>query len=235
MKSKNETYILFSPKAKQKFEEFLRGFAPKKGDNRMKGNILVVSGPSGSGKSTLMHEMIKRIDNTYFSISTTTREKRISEVEGKDYFFISKDEFKKGIEEGNFLEWARVHDNYYGTSLKPILKELSNGKMVIFDIDVQGHKIAKEKFGNIITSVFVTTPNLEILKERLIQRGTDSPESIERRLNNAISEMTRIKEYDFLLVNDYFDKTLESLVSIAYASKNRISSLNTEEFISSWI
>ena len=201
----------------------------------MKGNILVVSGPSGSGKSTLMHEMIKRIDNTYFSISTTTREKRIGEVEGKDYFFISKDEFKKGIEEGNFLEWARVHDNYYGTSLKPILKELSNGKMVIFDIDVQGHKIAKEKFGNIITSVFVTTPNLEILKERLVQRGTDSPESIERRLNNAISEMTRIKEYDFLLVNDYFDKTLESLVSIAYASKNRISSLNTEEFISSWI
>lgn len=201
----------------------------------MKGSILVISGPSGSGKSTLMHEMIKRIDNTYFSISTTTREKRAGEVEEKDYFFISKDEFKKGIEEGNFLEWARVHDNYYGTSLKPILKELNSGKMVIFDIDVQGHKIAKEKFGNIITSVFVTTPNQEILRDRLIQRGTDSSESIEKRLNNAISEMTRIKEYDFLLINDYFDKTLENLVAIAYASKNRISSLNTEEFISSWI
>lgn len=201
----------------------------------MKGSILVISGPSGSGKSTLMHEMIKRIDNTYFSISTTTREKRAGEVEEKDYFFISKDEFKKGIEEGNFLEWARVHDNYYGTSLKPILKELNSGKMVVFDIDVQGHKIAKEKFGNIITSVFVTTPNQEILRDRLIQRGTDSSESIEKRLNNAISEMTRIKEYDFLLINDYFDKTLENLVSIAYASKNRISSLNTEEFISSWI
>lgn len=201
----------------------------------MKGNILVLSGPSGSGKSTLMHEMMKRIDNTYFSISTTTRAKRVDEIEGKDYFFISKDEFKKGIEEGSFLEWARVHDNYYGTSLKPILKELNAGKIVIFDIDVQGHKIAKEKFGNIITSVFVTTPNLETLKERLVQRGTDSNESIEKRLNNAISEMTRIKEYDFLLINDYFDKTLESLVSIAYASKNRVSSLNTEEFIGSWI
>jgi len=201
----------------------------------MKGSILVISGPSGSGKSTLMHEMMKRIDNIYFSISTTTREKRIGEVEGKDYFFISKDEFKKGIEEGNFLEWARVHDNYYGTSLIPILKELNAGKMVVFDIDVQGHKIAKEKFGNIITSVFLTTPNQGILKERLIQRGTDSSESIEKRLNNAISEMTRIKEYDFLLINDYFDKTLENLVSIAYASKNIISSLNTEEFISSWI
>ena len=201
----------------------------------MKGSILVVSGPSGSGKSTLMHEMMKRVESTYFSISTTTREIRTGEIEGKDYFFISKDEFKQGIEEGNFLEWARVHDNYYGTSLKPILKELNAGKMVIFDIDVQGHKIAKEKFGNIITSVFVTTPSLEILKERLIQRGTDSSKSIEKRLNNAISEMTRIKEYDFLLINDYFDKTLENLVSIAHASKNRISSLNTEEFISSWI
>ncbi len=201
----------------------------------MKGNILVISGPSGSGKSSLMHEMMKRVENTYFSISTTTRQKRDGEVEGKDYFFISKDEFKKGIEEGNFLEWARVHDNYYGTSLKQILIELSAGKIVIFDIDVQGHKIAQEKFGNIITSVFVTTPNQEILKQRLIQRGTDTQESIQKRLNNAISEMTRVKEYDFLLINDYFDKTLDDLVSIANASKNRVSSINTEEFISSWL
>ena len=200
----------------------------------MKGSILVISGPSGSGKSTLMHEMMKRIDDTYFSISTTTREKRGGEIEGKDYLFISKDEFKQGIEEGNFLEWARVHDNYYGTSLKPILKELNLGKMVVFDIDVQGHKIAKEKFGNIITSVFLTTPSQQVLKDRLIQRGTDSNESIEKRLNNAISEMTRVKEYNYILINDYFEKTLEDLISIARASKNRVASLNTEQFISSW-
>jgi len=200
----------------------------------VKGSILVISGPSGSGKSTLMHEMMKRIDDTYFSISTTTREKREGEIEGKDYLFISKDEFKQGIEEGNFLEWARVHDNYYGTSLKPILKELNLGKMVVFDIDVQGHKIAKEKFGNIITSVFLTTPSQQILKNRLIQRGTDSSESIEKRLNNAISEMTRVKEYNYILINDYFEKTLEDLISIAHASKNRVASLNTEQFISSW-
>jgi guanylate kinase len=200
----------------------------------MRGSILVISGPSGSGKSTLMHEMIKRVDNTYFSISTTTREKRDGEVEGKDYLFISKDEFKKGIEEGNFLEWARVHDNYYGTSLKPILKELHQGKMIVFDIDVQGHKIAKEKFGNIITSVFLTTPNQQVLQDRLIKRGTDSSESIQKRLNNAISEMTRVKEYDYILINDYFENTLEDLISIARASKNRVASLNTEQFISSW-
>jgi len=181
-----------------------------------------------------MHEMMKRIDDTYFSISTTTRHRREGEVEGKDYFFISKDEFKQGIEEGNFLEWARVHDNYYGTSLKPILKELNQGKMVVFDIDVQGHKIAKEKFGNIITSVFLTTPNQQVLKDRLIQRGTDSIEAIEKRLNNAISEMTRVKEYDYILINDYFEKTLEDLIAIAHASKNRVTSLNTEQFISSW-
>ncbi len=200
----------------------------------MKGNILVISGPSGSGKSSLMHEMMKRVENTYFSISTTTREKRAGETDGEDYFFISKDEFKKGIEEGNFLEWARVHDNYYGTSLKQILKELNAGKIVIFDIDVQGHKIAKEKFGNIITSVFLTTPNQNVLRDRLVKRGTDSLESIQKRLNNAISEITRVKEYDFLLINDYFEKTLESLISIAYASRHKVSSINTEEFIGSW-
>ncbi len=201
----------------------------------MKGNILVLSGPSGSGKSTLMHEMMKRVENTYFSISTTTREMRDGEAEGKDYFFISKDEFKQGIEEGNFLEWARVHDNYYGTSLKQILAELNKGKTVIFDIDVQGHKIAQEKFGNIITSVFITTPNQRVLRERLIKRGTDSVESIEKRLNNAISEMTRVKEYDFLLINDYFEKTLESLIAIVGASRHKVSSINAQEFIDSWV
>ncbi len=200
----------------------------------MKGSILVISGPSGSGKSSLMHEMIKRIDNTYFSISTTTRKKRDNEVEGKDYFFIEKEQFKEDIENGNFLEWAHVHDHYYGTSLNTILKELNNGKLVIFDIDVQGHKIAKEKFGNIITSIFLTTPNRQILRKRLMQRGTDTQESIERRLNNAILEMTRVKEYDYLLINGDFQKTLEELISIAHASKYKVASVNAEEFISSW-
>lgn len=194
----------------------------------------MISGPSGSGKSSLMQEMMRRIENTYFSISTTTRSRREDEVEGRDYYFIDKDKFKQDIEDGNFLEWARVHDNYYGTSLKPILKELNSGKLVVFDIDVQGHKIAKEKFGNIITSIFLTTPSQQILKERLIQRGTDSSEIIEKRLNNAISEMTRIKEYDYLLINDDFNTTLEVLISMAYASKHKITSINTEEFISSW-
>lgn len=201
----------------------------------MKGSILIVSGPSGSGKSSLMSEIFKKIDDIYFSISTTTRDIRDGEAEGKDYNYISKEEFKKDIEDGMFLEWARVHDNYYGTSLKPILKALHESKLVVFDIDVQGHKIAREKFGNLITSVFVTTKNQKILEDRLTKRGTDSTESIEKRINNAVSEMTRVREYDYILVNDTFEETLAKLTAIAVSARCRVSSIDTEEFISSWV
>ena len=197
--------------------------------------MLIISGPSGSGKSSLMNEILKKIDNVYFSISTTTGKMRDGETEGINYHYISKKEFEKDIEEGLFLEWAKVHDNYYGTSLKPILKALHDGKLVVFDIDVQGHKIAREKFGNLITSVFVTTPNQNELENRLTKRGTDSKKTIEKRLNNAILEMTRIKEYDYLLINDNFEKALKKLLAIAEASKCKVSSIDSDEFISSWI
>jgi guanylate kinase len=197
--------------------------------------MLIISGPSGSGKSSLMHEMFKKIDDIYFSISTTTRDKREGEVEGIDYNYISKEEFEKDIQEGLFLEWAKVHDNYYGTSLKPILKSLHDSKLVVFDIDVQGHKIAREKFGDAITSVFITTPNQNELSKRLKNRGTDSDEVIEKRINNAVSEMTRIREYNYVLINDNFEKTLEKLTAIAISSRCRVHSIDTEEFISSWV
>ncbi len=201
----------------------------------MRGSILIVSGPSGSGKSSLMDEMFKSIDDIHFSISTTTRDVRDGEKEGVNYYFISKDDFKKDIEEGMFLEWARVHGNYYGTSLKPILKALHEGKLVVFDVDVQGHKIAREKFGNLITSVFLTTKDQNVLKQRLSNRGTDSNESINKRINNAVSEMTRIREYDYVLINDNFEETLEKLTSIAISSRCKVSSLDIDEFISSWV
>lgn len=201
----------------------------------MRGGMLIISGPSGSGKSSLMHEMFKKIDNIYFSISTTTRGKRDGEAEGVDYHYISKEEFENDIEEGLFLEWAKVHDNYYGTSLKPILKSLHDGKLVVFDIDVQGHKIAREKFGDSITSVFITTPNQDELSKRLKNRGTDCDEVIEKRINNALSEMTRVREYNYVLINDNFEKTLEELTAIAISSRCRVHLLDTEEFISSWV
>jgi len=200
----------------------------------VKGNLLVISGPSGSGKSSLMKEILQEISDAYFSISSTTRAIREGEIDGVNYHFISKEEFEQDIDEGFFLEWAKVHDNYYGTSLKPILKELHEGKLVICDIDVQGHKIAREKFGSIITSVFITTPDQKSLKERLLNRGTDSAEVIDKRLDNAVSEMTRIREYDYLLINDDFKTTLRELFAIAYASRKKMALMDLGEFMSAW-
>lgn len=182
-----------------------------------------------------MKEILQKIPDAYFSISSTTRAVREGECDGVNYHFISKEEFEKDMDAGFFLEWARVHDNYYGTSLKPILKELHEGKLVICDIDVQGHKIAREKFGSMITSVFITTPDQKSLKERLINRGTDSAEVIEKRLANAVSEMTRIREYDYLLINDDFETTLHELFAIAYASRKKMALTDLSEFMSAWV
>ncbi|MBP6324828.1 MAG: guanylate kinase [Sulfurospirillum sp.] len=200
----------------------------------MKGNILVISGPSGSGKSSLMKEVLTQIPDTYFSISSTTRAPREGEVDGVNYHFISKEEFEQDIDAGFFLEWAKVHDHYYGTSLKPILKELHEGKLVICDIDVQGHKIAREKLGNFITSVFITTPDQKSLKDRLNKRGTDSSEVIHKRLLNAVSEMTRMREYDFLLINDNFEKTLMQLLCVARTSRTKMTLIDSGDFLSQW-
>lgn len=145
----------------------------------MSGQILILSGPSGSGKSTLLSKLMKEFDGIYFSISSTTRSIREGEIAGVSYHYISEDEFKRGIDEGKFLEWAQVHKNYYGTSLEPVEAALKAGKIVIFDIDVQGFHLAQKKYGEIITSVFVTTKNRDELKKRLKLRGTDSDEVIE--------------------------------------------------------
>ena len=200
----------------------------------MSGSLLVLSGPSGCGKSSLVTETLKQNDDIYFSISTTTREPREGEKEGKDYYYISKEQFQKEIEEGLFLEWAEVHGNYYGTSIKPIEKALEEGKLVIFDIDVQGHKIVKKKYEHLITSLFITTPNQDTLKQRLIGRGTDSLETIEKRITNAKGEMDRIDEYDYLLVNDDFKESLqkfEAVVKVARLKQNRE---EIKHFSSNW-
>ncbi len=181
-----------------------------------------------------MKEVLKSISDSYFSISSTTRALREGEKDGVNYHFITKDEFEQDIEAGFFLEWAKVHDNYYGTSLKPILKELHEGKLVICDIDVQGHKIAREKFGDMITSVFITTPDQKCLQERLINRGTDPTEVITKRLANAVSEMTRIREYDYLLINDDLTTTLHDLTAIALASRKKRALMDLGEFINNW-
>jgi guanylate kinase len=200
----------------------------------MSGSLLVLSGPSGCGKSSLVTETLKQNDDIYFSISTTTREPREGEKEGKDYYYISKEQFQKEIDEGLFLEWAEVHGNYYGTSIKPIEKALEDGKLVIFDIDVQGHEIVKKRYSSIMTSLFITTPNQKILKQRLINRATDKIEVIENRIINAQSEMARIEEYDYILINDDFKLSLDSFESIVKVARLKQTQNQIEQFRSGW-
>jgi guanylate kinase len=200
----------------------------------MSGKILVISGPSGCGKSSLINGVLKEEDDIYFSLSSTTREIRPGEEEGVNYHYISKEQFEKEIEEGAFLEWAKVHGNYYGTSLKPIYKAIAEDKLVILDIDVQGHAIVKEKFSRILTSLFVTTPTQQELKQRLEHRGTDSAETINTRLKNAKTEMTRIDEYEYLLINDDFDTALEQFKAIVKAARLKMSEEEITTFTANW-
>ena len=200
----------------------------------MKGQILIVSGPSGSGKSTLLGRLLKEENDLYFSISSTTRVPRQGETDGVNYYFTSEDEFKKGIDADEFLEWACVHGNYYGTSLKPVLNALEEGKIAIFDIDVQGFNIAKSKFAKNITSVFITTASKNELKSRLQNRGTDSAETIEKRLINAVGEMEHILEYDYFLINDDLQSCYENLRGILRSMRLKTSNLDAKEIINKW-
>src|SRR5574344_2023045 len=199
-----------------------------------KGAILILSGPSGCGKSTLLKEVYKNINNYYFSISTTTRSPRVGEQDGVDYYYVSKEEFEKDIEDGHFLEWAKVHDNYYGTSLKPIIEALNDGKLVIFDIDVQGHKIVRKKLNSQVTSVFITTPTLSVLKERLYSRNTDSQEIIENRLNNAKIEIDSFLEYDYLIINDNLQKAIKEILAVANIARAKTKLFDKDALLSSW-
>ena len=200
-----------------------------------KGSILVVSGPSGSGKTSLARAVCEELeDKSYFSISTTTRAMREGEKNGVDYFFVSKEEFLKDIEEGYFLEWAEVHGNFYGTSKRQINEALKEGKIVFLDIDVQGHEAVRKAYPDIVTSVFVTTKDKHTLIERLKKRGTETEESLEVRMINALHEMKKIPEYDFLLINDDFDEAREFLRSIAISSLIKTTKYNIEKFINFW-
>ena len=199
-----------------------------------KGAILIISGPSGCGKSSLLKKVYKEITNYYFSISTTTRSPRDGEQHGIDYFFVTKKEFEQDIKDEQFLEYAKVHNNYYGTSLKPILKSLHEGKLVIFDIDVQGHKIVKKKLDDVTTSVFITTPTLDELRNRLTSRATDSLEVIENRLINAKSEIKQISKYDYFIINDDLEYASKQLVSIAYAAQAKTKLFDTDNILSKW-
>ncbi len=199
-----------------------------------RGAVLVLSGPSGAGKSSLVKKIIDDIGECYFSISTTTRPKREGEVDGVHYHFVSQEEFKRGIENDEFLEYAVVHGNYYGTSLQPVKEALSHGKLVIFDIDVQGNVSVNNRLGDITTSVFITPPSLSELKRRLVARGTDSQEVIAQRLENAKREIQRVSEYDYLLINDDLDHAAQQLKLIAKVARMKLPTEEINEFVQKW-
>jgi len=200
------------------------------------GAILILSGPSGCGKSTLLKELYKSVNKYYFSISTTTRLPRVGEQNGVDYFFVTKEQFEEGIQKGEFLEYAEVHGNYYGTSLKPILLALEENKLVIFDIDVQGQDIVKKsELNRYVTSVFITTPSLEVLKNRLYSRATDSNDVIEKRVRNAVIEINSIDKYDYIIINDDLQKASLELVSVARSAMLKTSLFSKDHIVSKWL
>ena len=200
-----------------------------------KGAILVLSGPSGAGKSTIINAASEQIGEYYFSISTTTRQARVGEIDGVDYFFVSKEVFEEDIKAGNFLEYAEVHGNYYGTSLKPVHEALEVGKLVIFDIDVQGHRLVRAKMNDITTSAFITPPTLEALETRLRARCTDDEAVIVGRVENAKKEITAVGEYDFTIINDTVEAAVEEFIIVAKAARLKQSRKDEDKFVRQWL
>lgn len=166
-----------------------------------KGIIVVVSGFSGAGKGTLMKELVKQYPNYALSISATTREPREGEVEGREYFFKTVEEFEQMIDENQLIEHARYVGNYYGTPREYVEKQLSEGKDVILEIEIQGALKIKEKYPDALL-LFVMTPDAKTLKERLTNRGTESAEKIASRLNRATEEAEGVEQYEYVVVND---------------------------------
>ena len=178
----------------------------------MRGKLIIVSGPSGSGKSTVT-KIVKDKLNIPLSISATTRNPRDGEIDGKDYFFLSKEEFKNKIANDEFYEYAEVHGNYYGTLKKTVEENLDKGLNVILEIDVQGALIAKEKKKDAVL-VFFRTKDMDILEKRLRDRKTDSEEVIQTRLKNAETELTYEDKYNYTIINENLDDSIQELIDI---------------------
>lgn len=185
-----------------------------------KGILIVVSGFSGAGKGTLMKELLKNYDNYALSISATTRNPREGEVDGREYFFKTKEEFEKMIAKDELIEYAKYVENYYGTPRAYVEEQLAAGKDVILEIEIQGALKVKEKFPQTLL-LFVTPPNATILKERLVGRGTETMEVIESRMQRAAEEAEGMDAYDYLIINDDLDTCVKKMHQIITGEHNR--------------
>lgn len=186
-----------------------------------KGKVFVVSAPSGAGKSSLCSYLVKECPFISLSVSYTTRQPRKGEENGKDYFFTDEKKFKESIEKDDFVEWAEVHGNYYGTSREYLVESAENGSDILLEIDVQGAAQIKEKIPEAVL-IFILPPSIEELKNRLEKRGTDSEEVIQRRLEAVDFEMSKADMFDHKIVNDDFNKAAEDLVALIKSCVNNI-------------
>ena len=193
-----------------------------------RGILIVVSGFSGAGKGTLMKQLVHLYDNYALSISMTTRNPRPGECDGKDYFFVTREQFEKNIAEDGFVEHACYCDNYYGTPRVYVEQQLHKGKDVILEIEIQGALKIKEKFPTALL-LFVMPPSVKELKRRLIGRGTESVDVIEKRLKRANEESEGIEKYDYIVINDKLDICVKELHSVVMAAHN--APWRNEEFI----
>lgn len=193
----------------------------------LKGLLYVVSAPSGAGKTSLCEEVARRIPNLEHSVSYTTRKARWNEANGIDYYFISLEVFNEMIHRGEFAEYAWVHGNLYGTSLRATEEKLAKGISLILDIDTQGADQLRQKYQDGVF-IFILPPSLSILRKRLSERRSDSPDEIERRLNKAYEEIKCYKKYQYVIINDVFEKAVEELTAIVLAEQCRASRLITD-------
>jgi len=194
---------------------------------KLKGLLIVISAPSGTGKTTLCHMLLKAFPDMEFSVSYTTRKPRLGEINGKDYFFVDRETFERMIEEGDFLEWAEVYGNLYGTSRSQVTKALEAGKDILLDIDTQGALQVKKNFPEAVL-IFILPPSLTELERRLRSRRTDDEETIEKRLRIARDEIEKALYYDYLVVNDVLEVAFEKLRSIITAEKCRTERLKDQ-------
>ncbi|MBE6732776.1 MAG: guanylate kinase [Ruminococcaceae bacterium] len=187
-----------------------------------KGQVFIISGPSGSGKDTVLKLLLNKYPEIKFSISSVTRPMRVGEVEGEKYNFISKEKFQEMINNNDLLEYNEFVGNFYGTPKKPVENAINNGEDIIVEIDVNGAAQIRKKIPEAV-SIFIMPPSLELLKCRLNGRGTETPEVVEKRLLEALSEIKRAEEYDYIVVNDLLDEAVQGIASIIVSERLRLS------------
>ena len=198
-----------------------------------KGLLVILSSPSGAGKTSIARALVEENKNFLFSVSATTRKSRPGEVNGREYHFLTVNEFRKRIDAGQFLEHAKVFGNLYGTPLQPVLESINNGKDLIFDVDWQGGKqIRSSSLSKFVISIFILPPSIKALQERLMKRAQDSSDTVKDRMRKSIGEIMHWKEYDYVIVNSNFEQTLHEVKSIITSEKlRRVRNSQLEEFI----